>query len=242
MKSWQRWCVSNILSEKKLLSCFKFIYLANLRAGHILTNLLRKSLIGKLKPLLEKWKVKSWCLPFHLLAPHHTPSPLRPHPDVQDRSSMFVCNMDFPPQESHRQRSWWGLGKRSRWWSWAGPPLRLCWIRWGQYRCHVWLMIVSVQNRCFWHQFTQLPKLVGKGHHIKIMTKETKYLEIDENKLMICRTESGITHPSSSSPFGHWAIRSHLNKKSSQRMLVVVIMSMFLIIMMMTTGLHLIDL
>ena len=87
MKSWQRWCVSNILSVKKLLSCFKFIYLANLKAGHILTNLLRKSLIRKLKPFLEKWKVKSWCLPFHLLAPHHTPSPLRPHPDVQDRSS-----------------------------------------------------------------------------------------------------------------------------------------------------------
>ena len=85
MKSWQRWCVSNILSVKKLLSCFKFIYLANLKAGHILTNLLRKSLIGKLKPFLEKWKVKSWCLPFH-----HTPSPLRPHPDVQDRSPIFA--------------------------------------------------------------------------------------------------------------------------------------------------------
>ena len=42
-----------------------------------------------------------------------------------------------------------------------------------------------------------------------------------KNKLMICRTESGITHPSSSSPFGHWAIMSHLNKKSSLRMLVV---------------------
>ena len=41
-----------------------------------------------------------------------------------------------------------------------------------------------------------------------------------KNKLMICRTESGITHPSSSSPFGHWAIMSHLVKKSSQRMLV----------------------
>ena len=30
---------------------------------------------------------KSWLLPPPLLAPHHTPSPLPPHPDVQNRSS-----------------------------------------------------------------------------------------------------------------------------------------------------------
>ena len=35
-----------------------------------------------------------------------------------------------------------------------------------------------------------------------------------KNKLMIWRTESGITHPSSSSPLGHWGIMSHLNKSS----------------------------
>ena len=33
-------------------------------------------------------------------------------------------------------------------------------------------------------------------------------------KLMIRRADSGIVHPSSSSPFGHWGIVSHLKRSS----------------------------
>ena len=41
------------------------------------------SLVGEIKTLSSK----SWLLPPPLLAPHHTPRPLRPHPDGQDRLS-----------------------------------------------------------------------------------------------------------------------------------------------------------
>ena len=43
--------------------------------------------------------------------------------------------------------------------------------------------------------------------------RASKEMKIMNNKLMIWRTDSGIVHPSSSSPLGHWAIMSHLTKK-----------------------------
>ena len=37
---------------------------------------------------------------------------------------------------------------------------------------------------------------------------------MNKNKLMIWRADSGIVHPSSSSPLGHWGIVSHLKRSS----------------------------
>ena len=63
---------------------------------------------------------------------------------------------------------------------------------------------INNNKDCRVEQFTN----VLKAGITKMMT-----IVMMKNKLMMWRTDSGIVHPSSSSPLGHWAIMSHLTKK-----------------------------
>ena len=74
---------------------------------------------------------------------------------------------------------------------------------------------MGVDNMVMMVKITATPAVLEEMRNSNVLKADiTKMMTIVmvKNKLMIWRADSGIVHPSSSSPLGHWAIMSHLTR------------------------------